>query len=201
MSGSAAMETTWPLVRLALWRFVEALSGPLSVFLSPSFSLLLAVAHILWSSPLRQFMLCHVFVWWLPSRVICSAGSMDGTARVYNVHSGKLLCTLEGPSEELEWIEFGPDNGASTVLAAGSRDKTVWVWNVPRYRASSRGLSLLAACYCYCCCWCVCSLSHRTLVMCSGKLMRCFSGHLAPVISGVWSGEQAPSLAASSGRR
>lgn len=54
-----------------------------------------------------------------------ATASMDATARVWNP-DGSLHRVLEGPAQELEWMAWHP---AGNVLAAGSADETVWMWN------------------------------------------------------------------------
>jgi WD40 repeat protein len=55
---------------------------------------------------------------------------LDKTCRVYEVATGTLWKTLEGPAEDLEWLEWLPKGHA---LAVGSRDTTVHFWDVSSY--------------------------------------------------------------------
>ncbi len=41
--------------------------------------------------------------------------------------TGKLLCTLEGPGEAIEFVKWHP---LGSVVLAGSEDMTMWMWNV-----------------------------------------------------------------------
>uniref|UniRef100_A0A0G4IDV5 Uncharacterized protein n=1 Tax=Chromera velia CCMP2878 TaxID=1169474 RepID=A0A0G4IDV5_9ALVE len=54
-----------------------------------------------------------------------ATGGYDGVIRVWDVASGSLVSTLEGPSEEVEWIDWHPRGHA---LIAGSSDATTWLW-------------------------------------------------------------------------
>jgi ribosome assembly protein SQT1 len=58
--------------------------------------------------------------------VLCATGGMDGSVCVYAVATGELLRKLEGPSADIEWIEW---HARGPLLAAGSADHTVWLWN------------------------------------------------------------------------
>lgn len=59
-------------------------------------------------------------------RFVATAG-MDATVRVYHTHDGSLKHKLEGPASEIEWMAWHP---AGPVIAAGSKDETVWMWSV-----------------------------------------------------------------------
>ena len=53
-------------------------------------------------------------------RLVATA-SMDSTCRVWEVATGKLIQTLEGPAAEIEWVRFHPKG---PILLAGSTDGT-----------------------------------------------------------------------------
>lgn len=46
-------------------------------------------------------------------------------AQIWSVPSGELVQTLEGPSDDLEWIQW---HTKGNVLIAGSKDATMWMW-------------------------------------------------------------------------
>lgn len=53
-------------------------------------------------------------------------GSYDGTIKVWQVSTGELKLTLEGP-EDVEWANW---HGKGNAIIAGSRDGTIWMWLV-----------------------------------------------------------------------
>jgi WD40 repeat protein len=58
---------------------------------------------------------------------LLATASMDSTIHVYDVtHDFKHLHTLQGPSAEIEFLLFHPHGH---VVAAGSSDSTVWMYN------------------------------------------------------------------------
>jgi WD40 repeat protein len=56
--------------------------------------------------------------------LLASAG-MDGFVRVWD-YRGNCVRVLEGPSAEIEWMEWHPHG---KVIVAGSVDSVVWMWN------------------------------------------------------------------------
>jgi len=65
---------------------------------------------------------------------MCATGSYDTTVKIWD---SKLLRTLEGPSTEIEWLQWHPKGN---VLMAGSEDATIWVWDA----SNGNCLSVLA---------------------------------------------------------
>lgn len=51
-------------------------------------------------------------------------GSYDGNVRIWDVETGTLVQTLDGP-EDVEWASW--HNKGNAVLA-GSKDGTIWMW-------------------------------------------------------------------------
>lgn len=51
-------------------------------------------------------------------------GSYDGTIRIWNVETGNLNMTLDGP-EDIDWAEW---HNKGNAIIAGSKDGTVWMW-------------------------------------------------------------------------
>ena len=57
---------------------------------------------------------------------LAATGSMDATVKIWSVEEpGKLIETLEGPGEDIEFISWHPKGN---VVVAGSVDTTVWMW-------------------------------------------------------------------------
>ncbi len=53
-------------------------------------------------------------------------GSMDKTAKVWNVQTGEALLTLKGHTDYISAVAFSPDG---TKIVTGSHDKTAKVWD------------------------------------------------------------------------
>lgn len=51
----------------------------------------------------------------------------DGAVKVWDTLSGKLIHTFEGHLAGISTISWGPDNA---LIASGSDDKTIRLWNV-----------------------------------------------------------------------
>ena len=51
-------------------------------------------------------------------------GGYDGIVRIWQVATGELVQTLEGP-EDVEWAHW---HSKGNAVIAGSRDGTVWMW-------------------------------------------------------------------------
>ena len=57
---------------------------------------------------------------------LAATGSMDSTVKIWSVQdSGKLVETLDGPGEDIEFISWHPKGN---VILAGSVDTTCWMW-------------------------------------------------------------------------
>ncbi len=51
-------------------------------------------------------------------------GSYDGTIKIWNIETGTLAQTLDGP-EDIEWAQW---HNKGNAVIAGSKDGTVWMW-------------------------------------------------------------------------
>ncbi|KAL3835567.1 hypothetical protein ACJIZ3_010303 [Penstemon smallii] len=76
-----------------------------------------------------------------PDGQLLASGGLDGVVKVWDIATGDLRCTLEGPTHETEDIKGVPPGGFQWVrwhpeghfiLAGGSKDSSVWMWNVDR---------------------------------------------------------------------
>jgi WD40 repeat protein len=71
-----------------------------------------------------------------PDRRVLATADVDGTARLFDVGSGRLLHVLRGHHAAVTDVAFSPDG---TLLATSSRDSRAIVWNV----ATGRRLRVL----------------------------------------------------------
>jgi angio-associated migratory cell protein len=51
-------------------------------------------------------------------------GSYDGTVKVFDIHTGEHVITLEGP-EDIEWAKW---HSRGNAIIGGSKDGTAWLW-------------------------------------------------------------------------
>ena len=58
-----------------------------------------------------------------------AVGSLDHTARIFDMRDGRVLAVLTGHAERVVWVGFSPD---SSLLATGSWDGTVRMWPLRR---------------------------------------------------------------------
>ena len=56
-----------------------------------------------------------------------AVGKPDGDVQLWNLLTGKPMATLQGFTNQIEWVEFSP---SKTKLAASSRDHVTRVWNL-----------------------------------------------------------------------
>lgn len=57
---------------------------------------------------------------------LLATAAMDGLVKIWPTPDHNLLHTLEGPGEEIEWIDWHPKGD---IILAGSSDYSSWMWN------------------------------------------------------------------------
>ena len=63
-----------------------------------------------------------------PSGDIIATGAWDNTIMLWDTHSGRLLNTIKGHEDTINYLGFSSEN----TLISKSLDKTIRVWDVPR---------------------------------------------------------------------
>ncbi|KAF9601725.1 hypothetical protein IFM89_022812 [Coptis chinensis] len=84
------------------------------------------IGHGDWAKELpghRDFVTCLAFS---SDGKLLASGGFDGLIQVWDITSGSLKCTLEGPGGGIEWVRWHP---RGYVVLAGSEDSTAWMWN------------------------------------------------------------------------
>lgn len=56
---------------------------------------------------------------------LLATASYDSTVRVWNTADWSLVQTLEGPADDVDWIDWHP---RGNCIIAGSKDATTWMW-------------------------------------------------------------------------
>jgi WD40 repeat protein len=81
-------------------------------------------------------------------RTLASAGN-DGTARLWDVKTGKLLATLTVQEETVESVAFSPDG--KILATAGKYDGLVKLWDLPagQERAAFKTQAWCGQCLCF----------------------------------------------------
>jgi WD40 repeat protein len=70
-------------------------------------------------------------------KILCS-GSDDNSVRLWDVHTGREIRTLEGHQDSVMSVAFSPDG---KTVASGSSDSTLRLWDI----ASGQNLAILFA--------------------------------------------------------
>ena len=84
--------------------------------------------QVLWRTPAADVIDLAVS----PDGQFAAGGSLDHSARVFDMRDGRVLAVLVGHTERVAWVGFRPD---SSLLATGSWDGTVRMWPLRRLRA------------------------------------------------------------------
>jgi len=63
-----------------------------------------------------------------PNNLILATGSFDGTLRLWEATTGKLLLETKEHYAEIQRLAFTPDG---TILVTGSQDGTIRMWGIP----------------------------------------------------------------------
>jgi angio-associated migratory cell protein len=64
-----------------------------------------------------------------PSGAVVATGGMDGSVRLWEVATGSLRGTLDGPTEAVEFLRWHPKG---SILLAGCEDMTTWMFNAEK---------------------------------------------------------------------
>jgi WD40 repeat protein len=70
-----------------------------------------------------------------PDGRILATGSLDHTARLWDVATHQLLATLTGHTNNINAVAFSPDG---RTLATGSADHTIRLWDLDTTRVTAR---------------------------------------------------------------
>jgi dynein assembly factor with WDR repeat domains 1 len=62
-----------------------------------------------------------------PNGYLLATGSMDGTAKIWDVETGQEIYTLKGHKAEIVSLQFNSDGDA---ILTGSFDTTAKIWDV-----------------------------------------------------------------------
>ncbi|OKL61652.1 hypothetical protein UA08_03431 [Talaromyces atroroseus] len=73
-----------------------------------------------------------------PDRTMLASGGADGTLKVWDALTGKLIHTFEGHLAGISTVAWGPDN---ETIATGSDDKTIRLWNALTGKAHPRAFN------------------------------------------------------------
>jgi WD40 repeat protein len=73
---------------------------------------------------------------------LVASGGVDGTVKVWEAPSGRLLATLEGHSGGVYEVAL---SGDGKLVASGCGDGTVKVWATPRSRLGESSVAVVAA--------------------------------------------------------
>ena len=64
-----------------------------------------------------------------PDGTMLATGSFDGTIKIWDVQSGKVLQTCKGHTNQVYSVAWNHDGSR---LASASQDKTIRIWPVPK---------------------------------------------------------------------
>ncbi|EED22092.1 WD repeat protein [Talaromyces stipitatus ATCC 10500] len=73
-----------------------------------------------------------------PDRTMIASGGADGTLKVWDTLTGKLIHSFEGHLAGISTVAWSPDN---ETIATGSDDKTIRLWNALTGKAHPRAFS------------------------------------------------------------
>ena len=88
-------------------------------------------------TPWRHMTCLRTFTWYFgmvscvtispDGQTIISCSGQENTIRLWNLHTGELISTLEGHSDSVNSVAISPDG---QLLVSGSWDKTIKLWNL-----------------------------------------------------------------------
>ena len=120
LSAATALETSRSKPSLQTWKCVKTFTGHSGLLAGVRSYVKTFTGHSGLSAEVRS-------VAFSPDSQLIASGSEDSTIKIWNLSTGKEICTLSGHSDVVRSVTFSPDG---QTLASGSDDKTIKLWNV-----------------------------------------------------------------------